>query len=90
MWSAYDGEDTLFHQFAQQARAGLSSTSSSHSSSHSNGKDDVPVVPNMPSNQNSPVAAEVTRRNQTTENSKAEKNQDLVILSSFNIRPYPF
>ena len=29
MWSAHDGEDTLFHQFAQQARATLLSSSSS-------------------------------------------------------------
>ncbi len=32
VWSAHDGEDTLFHQFAQQARAQCSTSSSSSSS----------------------------------------------------------
>jgi phage FluMu gp28-like protein len=36
VWSAHDGEDTLFHQFAQQARATLLQSSSSSSSSSSN------------------------------------------------------
>jgi len=34
-WSAHDGEDTLFYQFAQQARSKLSSSFSSSSSSSS-------------------------------------------------------